>query len=80
MVAAVKRWAASINELNRQQKQPPGISSVANPRERSIAVSTSSLPWSFVMRPTRRPCSVNRCANLATDVVLPAPRKPPIIM
>ena len=39
-VVAVRRWAASIKELNRQQKQPPAISSVGNPREESMAVST----------------------------------------
>ena len=48
--------------------------------ERSIAVSTSSLPWSFVISPQRRPRSVRRCAKAATAVVLPAPRKPPIMM
>ena len=43
-VAAVSLFAASTSELNRQQKQPPGISSVTKPRDRSIAVSTRSQP------------------------------------
>src|SRR5687768_2215823 len=77
---AVSLPAASTNELNRQQKQPPAISSVANPFERNIALSTSLSPWSFVIRPTRSPSAVKRCASFATDVVFPEPRNPPIIM
>src|SRR6185436_18351037 len=71
--------AASRSELNRQQKQPPGISSTGKPLERRIAVSTSPLLWSLLMRPTRRPWSVRRRASRAIAVVLPAPRKPPIM-
>src|SRR5687767_13295829 len=78
--SAVSLPAASTNELNRQQKQPPAISSVANPFERNIALSTSLSPWSFVIRPTRSPSAVKRCASFATDVVFPEPRNPPIIM
>jgi hypothetical protein len=77
--ASVNFFAVSTSELNRQQKHPPGISSVANPRARSIEVSTSSLPWSFVINPTRNPAAVKCCAKAATAVVFPAPRKPPIM-
>src|SRR6185295_9523160 len=71
--------AASRSELNRQQKQPPGISSTGKPLERRIAVSTRPLLWSLLMRPTFRPRSVRRRASRAMAVVLPAPRKPPIM-
>ena len=40
----VSLWAASTSELNRQQKQPPGISSVANPCDRKRARSPSIKP------------------------------------
>src|SRR5690242_2474574 len=72
--------AASTRELKRQQKQPPGISSTGKPLERSRAVSTRPLLWSLLIRPTRLPWSVRRRARRATAVVLPAPRKPPIMM
>src|SRR5688572_2558082 len=77
--SSVNFFAASTNELNLQQKHPPGISSVANPRARSIDVSTSSLPWSFVIGPTRNPALARYCAKAATAVVFPAPRNPPIM-
>src|ERR1017187_6312675 len=77
---SVSRWAASTSESNRQQKHPPGISSVAKCCERSIAVSTRLRPWSLVMMPTRSPCSVSRAASRPTAVVLPAPRNPPIMI
>ena len=79
-VLSVSRFAASVSVLKRQQKHPPVISSVSNPFARSIAVSTSSLPWSFVINPTRIPCPASRCASAATAVVFPAPRNPPIMI
>src|SRR5207253_8201848 len=71
---------ASTRELKRQQKQPPGISSTGNPFDRRRAVSTRPLLWSLLMSPTRFPRSVKRRASRAIAVVLPAPRKPPIMM
>jgi hypothetical protein len=79
-VTDVNRRDASTNELNRQQKHPPAISSTGNSLARAIAVSTNPVPWSFVINPTDRPCALKYRASFRIAVVFPAPRNPPIMM
>ena len=71
--------AARSRSDRRQQKQPPATSRTGTCATRASAVSTSPLPWSFVTMPTRRPASVSRRAASIARVVLPAPRRPPMI-
>ena len=77
-VLSVSLPAASTSELNRQQKQPPGISSVAKPLE-AIAVSTA-LALIVGDQAHRAAGRAQVLASAATLVVLPAPRNPPIMM
>ena len=69
--SSVRRHVASTSESKRQQKHPPVISSTGNPRVATIVVSTSPTLWSFVMRPTRRPLSVEMLGELQDGGGLP---------
>src|ERR1035437_9312835 len=75
----VRRSTAWLSESKRQQKHPPAISSTGKPCAASSAVSARPWLWSLAISPTRRPCAERRRASCSRAVVLPAPRKPPIM-
>src|SRR5579862_1286331 len=70
--------AAVTKSAKRQQKQAPAISPASKPAADVMRVSTRAPPWSFVMMAARMPRCCRRRAADKSNVVLPAPRKPPV--